>query len=356
MRGLCCWLLLLLSSVAGARMLAPDDPGLYDAQLCVRAQHMMVNAVPGDFEIEVLYGESNGFHVIQMDADPDKVTIATTAGYVEVDGDRLMTHVGCKMVDRERISDVLGVELAATERSCRDINEATYDFSLTRLSGEQRSRYAQQGRKLRFADDYVTAGGAEWLPSKVDDYIVSDEKGITVTAPAVRVPWDPEERSFFQGTRHCKLITLAVMDRWVRKAAFTDTDELFPRAAEVCAEPHSMTSQAGSCSFWFAPAQTMFCQDYSGAEWDESAAREECGKRHASAEALAAANSKYAGSGGLYSRQSCAGRPDGAKPASTCVFHCRAGDETLWHTPAEAAAGAAGNDMMQRACDLYIER
>ena len=100
----------------------------------------------------------------------------------------------------------------------------------------------------------------------------------------------------------------------------------------------------------------MFCQDYSGTGWSIDSARAECAKRHASPEALDAADSRYEGLGGVYNRLSCADRDDSPDPVGTCVFHCRAADETLWHTLEKDADGATGAAMMRRACDLYLER
>jgi hypothetical protein len=341
--------------IASILLVAAATASGYDASLCETAQRMIVNATQDDFEIEVLTGESNGFHVIQMDAEPGTVTIATTTGMSELSGQSMPAWVGCKMVNRERVNDVLGLQLSGERNSCREVNEHTYALAIQELSSAERQRFEAAGRKLFFSDDYVAQSGAEWLPSKVGDYISSDSNGLTVTAPSVQVPWDSEARSFYQGTHHCKLITLATMQRWLRLAAFTDTTDLFPETTESCTEPTSMTSAVGSCRFWFAPAKSMFCQDYSGSGWTEVAARSECAKRHASPEALVAADSRYEGDGGVYDPLSCTDRPDSPEPVGTCVFHCKASDETLWHTLKPDAGGPAGAVMMSRACDLYIE-
>jgi len=282
---------------AGGSATSPPPVNNYDAQLCVTAQRMVVNAPEDAFDVEVQFGESNGFHVIQMDAVPGKVTIATTMGFVAVDNTQIPSYVGCKMVNRERVNDVLNLTLSGPRNVCRDVNEHTYAEALRGLSPKERQRYETEGRKLFFADDYVTGSGAEWLPSQVDNYISSNAVGLTVVAPSVQVPWDAQTHEFYQGTQHCKLITLAAMQRWMRSAAFTDTAELFPRVIPPCVEASSLTSEVGSCKFWFAPGQAYYCQDYSGAGWDHAGAEKECGKRHASPEALAEVDSKYAGKG-----------------------------------------------------------
>jgi len=333
----------------------PED---YDADLCALAQRMIVNAAENAFAIEVLAGESNGFHVIQMDVDSASgtVTVATTINWVEVDGMKLPASVGCKMVNRERVNDVLGLALQGPPATCRTVNEYTYSIALAGLSEAERARFVGEGRSLEFAEDYVAASGAEWLPSRAEDYIESDAKGLRIVAPSVRVPWNAATHEFYQGTHHCKLITGAAMQYWMRSVAFTDSEQLFPGTVAACTAPTSMTSSVGSCRFWFAPAQASFCQDYSGAGWDAAAARDECGRRHASPEALAAADSKYAGLGGIYNPLSCAERGDSPAPVGTCVFHCNAADETLWHTLDRAATGPAASTMMRRACDLFVER
>jgi hypothetical protein len=290
-----------------------------------------------------------------MDTEPGKVTIATTMGFVNVDNVQTASYVGCKMVNRERVNDVLNLELSGPALICRDVNEHTYAEALLGLTPDEQQRYLQQGRKLFFADDYVTASGAEWLPSQVDNYIRSSEAGLTIVAPSVQVPWNEKTHEFYQGTQHCKLITLTAMQRWLRSAAFTDATELFPRAIPPCMAASSMTSEVGSCKFWFAPGQAYFCQDYSGAGWGKAGAREECGKRHASPEALAEVDSKYEGKGGVFSELSCDDRQDSPTPIGTCVFHCNAPDETLWHTLDAADMGPAASSMMRKACDLYMD-
>ena len=329
----------------------------YDTELCALAQRMIVNAPEDAFVIDVLVGESNGFHVIQMDVDAatNTVTIATTTAMVETGNQLLPAYVACKMVNRERVNDVLGLGFNGPEPTCRAVNEHTYNVALAGLSEAERARFIADGRALQFGEDYIAGSGAEWLPSQVDDYIQPDTNGLYIAAPSVRVPWNATTHEFYQGTHHCKLITLAAMQRWMREIAFTDSDKLFPRSVPPCIAPTSMTSQVGSCSFWFAPAQTTFCQDYSGSGWEVATAREECGKRHASPAALAAADSKYEGLGGVYDPLSCIERTDSGAPAGTCVFHCNAADETLWHTRDVAATGPVSSSMMRRACDLYIE-
>ena len=65
--------------------------------------------------------------------------------------------------------------------------------------------------------DFVTASGGEWLPSRAGDFVEPERDGagsltaLRVTAPAVRVPWNDKSRKFFEGTRHCKLISAATM-------------------------------------------------------------------------------------------------------------------------------------------------
>jgi hypothetical protein len=82
---------------SGGSTTSPLPIKSYDAQLCVTAQRMVVNAAEDAFEIELQFGESNGFHVIQMDAEPDKVTIATTMGFVNIDNIQTASYVGCKI-------------------------------------------------------------------------------------------------------------------------------------------------------------------------------------------------------------------------------------------------------------------
>ncbi len=342
---------------------AQDVISEYDLGLCERAQRVTAGAGDTDFSIEVLYGEGNGFHVIQMDADGagHTVTIATTAVRNEIDGQPVVSSVACKMVNAERISDVLQIELPEPPQSCGEVNRQTHDFVLGTLGAAQRERYRKEGVQLSFAEDYIAASGGEWLPSSAADHIqlkpsaVDDSGSLVVSAPSVRVPWDASTREFYQGTQHCKLVSASAMQRWMLAGAFSAGAELIPADNEPCYAPSAQQSAAGSCLFWFAPAESMFCQDYTGGEWSRDSAAAACGKRHASPDALKAAASRYEGQGGVYSTDGCRNRKDAEPLGGTCVFHCNAEDESLWRQSGKVVSGPAAGAMMSRACDLYIE-
>jgi hypothetical protein len=354
-------------AVARPAAAGPVDAAAYDRDLCALAQRLVVNAEAQQqpaFALSVLTGDGAGFHTIQMDVDAATrtVVIATTTATVPADGGQLATHVACKMVDRERVNDVLKLQLDGEHRSCRDVNEFTYRTALASLSADERRRYENSGRRLRFGDDYLAATGGEWLPVAVDEFIgpadgsPAGSGDLAIRAPSVRVRWNPVERSFFQGTQHCKLITLAAMLRWMRVGAFSTDAGLFPHGKPRCDSPSRESSAVGSCVFYFAPASARFCQDYSGSRWTNESARAECGRRHASPEALRAAANRYAGAGGIFSELGCAERRDRPALTGTCVFHCRQPDETLWHTLEPPAGAAAASAMMTRACDLFLPR
>jgi hypothetical protein len=333
----------------------------YDENLCSLAQHFVLNADTDLFEMQVQIGEGNGFHTIQMDVDgpTNTVSIATTKATQMIKGIEQATFVSCKMVNRDRVNDVLSLNLPEPDRACGEVNAYTYDVALSSLSQLERARYVTAGKKLVLDQDYIAASGGEWLPSSADQYIanVAAENGtpsyINIKAPSVRVPWNSKTREFFQGTQHCKLISLATMRDWMTVGSLKNATRLFPETKPVCDAPSSMTSEVGSCYFYFAPANSMYCQDYSGADWDKAAAQVECSNRHATRAALAQANNKYGGAGGNFSDMSCQTRPEVEEIAGTCVFHCKAGDETLWHS-LEVATGP-GKAMMAKACDLFVE-
>jgi hypothetical protein len=263
------------------------------------------------------------------------------------------------MVNRARVNDVLGLNLSGPARSCRDVNERTYRLALTTLSSQERQRYESVGRKLYFVDDYAAEAGGEWLPSIINDFmqIKIDDSGVTyleVQAPSVQVPWDPVGRDWYKGTHHCKLITLAAMQRWVIAIAFTDADEIFPPSKLVCTSPSAKTSTVGSCIFFFGPADADFCQDFSGPGWTRDSARMTCGERHASEADWIAMERSYAGAGGIYSELSCADRePTVDEFHGTCIFHCNRSDEALWHVLRTADGGTEVRGM-DRACDLFL--
>ena len=351
----------LLLTFAASLALAAAAPAVddYDATLCERAQLLVTGEPP--VEVEVITGESNGFHTIQMDIDVERrrVITAATTMTTEVDGETLVTGVGCKMVNAERVADVLQVRPTSRPFTCGEVNQATYGYVFNALPFPDKRRYLTEGVQLRFAPDYIAATGGEWLPVRIEDHIVAVPAAdgtvdhLQISAPSVRVPWDSETREFYQGTQHCKLISAAAMRRWMLVGAFDGSTELFPIAQQACTAPSAESSAAGSCMFWFAPAQSMFCKDYTGAGWTAETARAECGKRHASPEALAAASSRYEGEGGVYQQAACTGRADAEPLGGTCVFNCNAPDESLWRQSGDSPMQGGG--AMTRACDLYIE-
>lgn len=336
----------------GSALAAPGRPVAgYDEDLCVTAQRILVN--DPDMPVRVQRGEGNGFHTIQMSVAEDRqeLVVAMTTGTTQRSGEPVPTYVACKMVNRDRVNDQLDLRLDGPRRSCRDVNEHTFQLAWALLSDEERGHYVARGRGLVFVDDTVVPTGGEWLPAAASDYIRTSDNGavVEVSAPSVQVPWNGRERGFFQGTHHCKLVSLAAMRGWMTRAAFENDAPLLPAAKAACVAPSAMTSQAGSCVFYFAPANAMFCTDFSGTGWSDATARAECGKRHASRAALQAASNRYEGTGGIYSPSGCAARADAPAIAGTCVFHCNETDEVLWQVAGDA------NAMMSRACDLYLE-
>jgi len=332
---------------SGGSYAAGSAPASYDSELCVTAQRLLVNA--GDeLPVRVQRGSGNGFHVIQMSVDTDAraAVIAMSTTYRGESDEP--AYIACKMVNRERLNAELGAAYPAPDRRCADINRYTYDTALNSLSSAERNRYLQDGRPLEFTDDTIIATGGEWLPVTLDDAITYSDDMVSVSAPSVEVPWNNEERNFYQGTKHCKLISVAALQRWMTDAAFKPDGLLVPLADKRCTAPATPDSTAGSCLFYFAPADAMFCQDYNGSGWNEAAAREECAARHASQDALKAAKNRYEGAGGIYDQRSCTDRPDSPPISGTCVFHCGTPDEKLWNVSGML------DPRMTKGCDLFV--
>lgn len=326
--------------------------GEYDSRLCVTAQHVILNSSSDDFTVLLQRGEGSAFHTIQMGIS-SKARIVRVAMMTENSGPLgFDTYVACKMVNRERVNDELGLRLRGEDTSCRTVNELTYATALSTLELDELQRFLNTGKPLRFVDDHLTAGGGEWIPLALDNFI-RDVAGeyLEVQAPSVRVPWDKSERVFYQGTQHCKLVTLAAMRRWMKNGGLQNAARLFPATQLACTAPAAATSKVGSCLFYFAPAGTSFCQDYTGTSWTAEAASRECAQRHANLEALNDAQNTYAGAGGVFDALTCAKREDVAPITGTCVFNCAAPDETLW----QVSSVEAGDGTMARACDLFIQ-
>jgi len=200
---------LLLVAITASTATATPATAEYDAHLCRDAQRFLVNADARAFPVIEQIGYGNGFHVIQMDVDAGQhqVQIAMTTDFADLDGEKLATHVSCKTVDRDRVNDVLGMQLTGPDHQCREVNELTYERALAGLSPEERARYLTDGRQLIFGDDALIATGGEWLPITMDTFIRpagNPGNDIVIRSPSVRVPWNRADRQFYQGTQHCK--------------------------------------------------------------------------------------------------------------------------------------------------------
>ncbi len=373
--GLAATMVLIAAPALATVVEAPAPVAAYDRELCATAQRILINAEGRDIAIVVERAAAGGgFGTLQMDtrADPARIVVAMLTEQVAVEGGTLDASVWCKLVDQERVNDVLGTALLPPRRSCREVNEHTYRRSLAMLSPGERTAYAASGKPLRFVADWNAEAGAAWLPAVVNDHIEAitaqgDEPAhLQVQAPSVQVAWDPAGRDWYKGTHHCKLITLAAMQRWMKRGALSADSELFPRAHPACTAPSRLTARAGSCLQYFGPAGATFCTDYSGSRWTEATARQECAQRHATQAAWLAKQRAYAGDGGIFSAESCAGRGATAEVRrepfnladsgnyGTCVFRCNQGDESLWHSLTVVPPANQGRGGMQRACDLFI--
>lgn len=378
-------LLSLLLAACGGLSTAPErltpttpavaawvDSGDYDANLCVVAQRIVAGAGESEFDVETEFVAGSRFTRYQMYADPERrlVHVPTMLEKVRMGRKQRTVDVYCKLLDQERINDVLGLRLPATDASCRQVNEFTHEVALASLTAAERARYLSTGRQLRFVDDYPAVAGAEWYPAVITEFItpVADAPApgaVAVQAPAVRIPWDPVQRDWFTGSHLCKLISLEAMRLWMTDVAFRGTSEMFPSPKPRCFAPTAMTSEAGSCVFYFGPARRNFCQDYSGPGWDEESARADCGKRHVTKASWDASKGRHTDEGGSFSTQSCKDRNAlaevqgepwnlaDARNLGTCVFHCKAEDEALWHT-LRADPGDDRGVNVDRICDLYI--
>ncbi len=347
--------------------------GEYDKQLCTTAQRILLNASASDYQTLTLVAEGGTFITEQMDADAaaNTVTVAALLETVQIKRSELAVDMACKMVNQARVNDVLQLKLRGRTGTCRDVNQLTYDLALQQLSAADREKYLSAGTLLRLVDDYEAPAGGAWLASSVSDYIQPvGEPGkpeyISVQAPSVQVPWPGPDGDWFQGTHHCKLITLAAMSRWMTVGAFDGSTELFPRPKPKCVEPDSRTSQVGSCLLYFGPAGAQFCQDYSGSGWTEAGARDDCAIRHATGAVWDSGSDKYDGGGGIFSTLSCVQRDAvaeaGREPVNqaenayqgTCVFRCNTPDEALWHQVSPMANDPDGRGM-ERTCDLFLK-
>lgn len=340
----------------------------YDNDLCVTAQRILLNSQRD--EVDVIINRAavgGGFGTLQMDVDESAgaVIVASLTEQVDVDGEKLDASVWCKMINQERVNDILDLQLRS-QQSCRAVNEHTYRETLALLSDEQREAYDARGKPLRFVDDHNAGAGAAWLPAVVNEFVEYRDDALYIQAPTVQVDWDTDSRDWYKGTYNCKFITMAAMYRWMTGGALNGAAELFPRTDPECTAPSRMTSTIGSCLQFFGPADAQICTDYSGSGWTVETASAQCGQRHATEAEWLAANRKYVGIGGIFSTHSCVER-DAVREArrppvgiaqtgdfGTCVFRCNHGDETLWHSLTQDSLGDQGGAAMTARCDLFI--
>ena len=186
-----------------------DAPGAvadYDRDLCERAQRTLLNSEGDEVDIVVERAAvGRGFGTLQMGIDEtgDHVIVASLTEQVDIDGETLAASVWCKLVNQDRVNDVLGKKLAPPPRTCRDVNESTYRLALATLSPPQRRVYETDGMQLRFVDDYDAGTGAAWIPAVVNDYMETvkgssgDREYLRVQAPSVQVAWDPQGRDWY---------------------------------------------------------------------------------------------------------------------------------------------------------------
>lgn len=342
----------------------------YDSELCTTAQRIILNAAPGDYVRETLRAEET-FVTEQMNvtAASNTITVAALSTKVRIGRKDLTGYMACKLVNQDRANTILRLNLAEPRGSCRDVNELTYKLALASLSEKRRQRFSSEGTPLIFVEDYPAVAGGEWLPSVPNDFIkpVGDAPdAIEIQAPSVQVPWPGEDGDWYQGTHHCKVITLTAMQHWMKYGAFDGSTELFPRPRPRCVEPDSRTSEVGSCLLYLGPAGGQFCQDYSGSGWTQDSAREDCAIRHATKTAWDQESSSYDGGGGIFSDASCidrdvvteaAGEPAavaGSAYLGTCVFRCNTPSEALWHQIGPMATDPKGK-MLEKTCDLFLK-
>lgn len=343
-----CRFTFLLFSLTLAYAAPEPSSAAYDLALCETAQRIIANAP--ELPVRVQRGTGNGFHTIQMSVDSETATAVVAMTMIEIESDEgpWPVYVACKMVDRERVSDQLQLDLPEVPRSCRDVNIHTWQVAWRSLTDAERQRYAEDGRPLVLEEDEILPSGGAWLPARAEDYIDVQGPGFAVRAPSVRVPWDRQQREFFQGIRHCKLLTLSAMRYWLRDAAFRPDGRPVPADAGACRGPARPARLAGSCVFYFAPMNARYCEDYNGPGWTRDAAMLACGRRHASREALQSAGNRYEGAGGSFSERPCRSREDAPAITGSCVFNCGTRKETTWQVTGPR------NGMLDRACDLYM--
>lgn len=267
-----------------------------------------------------------------------------TSGYddepAEMNGALLL-----KMRTKESIDKAFGFDQKKSHGICRDVQQVIYNNVLnSMLTEEEQSRYKAEGRKITFVPDddlppldattNPVGSGGEWLARDPASAVEDRGDSLAFGPPALYIESDDPTLPAnmdegLKGVMYCKLFSHQLILHWMRVKSFEDNPSpIAPTAGDACAAPLDFEAPSGSCVFYFAPADSYYCSDYTGYGFDRESAMEKCDSR-LNTETLETE----------YSEKPCDQRldeieskiPDYAGFLGACIVHCHEAGEFLWN-------------------------
>ncbi|CAA0110670.1 Uncharacterised protein [Halioglobus japonicus] len=188
----------------------------------------------------------------------------------------LSENLLCKMPNQSRVSDVLGLTPDNAVGTCRERNEAAFEWALAQLTEEERMNYEANGIPIEFLDDQVVQRGGDWL-LLAPHFMLDADGNYELSSPSLQTPYIPStDNDSLDGVHYCTLFTPAQALYWVLHRGMKE-DPGQCVAEDVCLQPDLVPE--GSCIFYFEATVTHMCEEYRGPYWDQDLSTEKCASR-----------------------------------------------------------------------------
>jgi len=260
-----------------------------------------------------------------------------------------------KFKSKDQIDSEFGFNNDEQQGICADIQQDVYETVLNLvLTEQQRNKYETEGKTLSFIPDddlpplddttNPVTRGSSWLDVGPASMITHEWDNHSYEPMSLFVEFhDPEYQTIeeqFRGVRYCKFLSHQAILSWMLSKSFEDNPVLIEETVIECDQPSSIESTSGSCFFYFTQAETYFCSDYTGSEFDNENAEAKCSSRPEN-DTLSP----------IYSMLSCSQRMDEIEAAVTgyqgltglCVIHCQTPQEFIWNIYSENPEDSCGN-------------
>jgi hypothetical protein len=258
-----------------------------------------------------------------------------------------------KMKSKEKIDADFGLTNSEPQGLCVDVQQVVYDNVLNNLlTMEQRARYLSEGKSLTFIPDddeppfnpvtNPVSNGGQWVSDDPASRITHEGDDYSFEPYSLFIEYsDPEFENIgekLRGVRYCKLLSHQAILSWMLEKSFEDDPVLLTPAAG-CDEPSSLEARGGSCIIYFGPAESYYCSDYTGSEFDFETGRAKCDDRWDTSVGVLDPS---------YSELPCSKRTAEIKASipgymgltGACIIHCNEGNEFIWNVYTENPASS----------------